>query len=90
MLAAVLAEQGKPEEACAMATAVLDGTPALGSNVVVQQLRDLTQLLGRYDSAKLVSDFLVRARSDIGQRLWFFRQPGDDSEAQHTFWGAQA
>ncbi len=80
MLAATLADQGKHEEACTVAAAVLDATPALGSHIVVQQLRDLTRLLEPHRSARPVNDFLTRLDSDIRQRLWLIRQPGGEGQ----------
>ena len=68
------------EEACTVATAVLDATPALGSHIVVQQLRDLTRLLEPHRSAGPVGDFLARLDSDIRQRVWLFQQTGNDGQ----------
>jgi hypothetical protein len=80
MLAAALAGDGQHEEACVVASEVLDVPPALGSHIVVQQLCDLASLLEPHRSAGHVSGFLTRLDSDIRQRLWLFRQIGNDGQ----------
>lgn len=84
MLAGTLAEQGRHEEACSAATVVLNATPALGSHIVVQQLRDLTRLLEPHHSARTVSDFLTRLDSAIRQRQWLFRELGNEGPVTAT------
>ncbi len=84
MLAGALAGQGKHEEACAAAGEVLDAAPALGSHIVVQQLHDLTCQLEPKRSAPPVGDFLDRLEADIEQRMWLFRQLGNDGRRPAT------
>src|SRR5207244_2709984 len=60
VLVRVLVAQGKPDEACALAQAVLDATQALGSFLVLQQLLDLKHAVERHRPNRVVSDFLSR------------------------------
>ncbi len=71
-LAAILIEQGNPEEACAVGYEVLNGTRALSSFLVVQQLRGLGQLLEPYRSIKAVSDFLACLVEELRRRMWLY------------------
>ena len=77
MLAGTLAQLGRHDEACAVASEIIDATPALGSHVVIQQLRDLARLLGPHRSNGPVREFLSRLDADIRQRQGLFRQPGN-------------
>src|SRR5207253_4816813 len=70
ILVRVLIAQGKPDEACALAQAVLDATQALGSFLVAQQLLDLKRAVERYRANNVVADFLSRLEDGLKDRMW--------------------
>jgi len=73
MLVTVLVGQGRPDEACAVARQVLDATQPLGSYLVIQQLRDLKQLLEPHRANKVVADFLVCLGEALRERTWLYQ-----------------
>src|SRR5260370_27329153 len=70
ILVRVLIAQGKPDEACALAQAVLDATQALGSFLVAQQLLDLKHVVQRHRANSVVADFLSRLDEGLKERMW--------------------
>jgi hypothetical protein len=82
ILVRVLVAQGKPDEACALAQAVLDATQTLGSFLVAQQLLDLKQVVERHRTNSVVADFLSRLDEGLKERIWLGRWLTKDG------WGA--
>ena len=76
ILVRVLIAQDKPDEACALAQAVLDATQALGSFLVAQQLLDLKHAVERHRANRVVSDFLSRLDEGLKDRMWLGRWLG--------------
>ncbi|HEV2375992.1 MAG TPA: helix-turn-helix transcriptional regulator [Streptosporangiaceae bacterium] len=72
LLASVLVAQGEPEAACAAARQALDATQTLSSYLVVQQVRELANLLQPYHACSAVADFLTAARAALSERLWLY------------------
>lgn len=73
LLIMALIDQGEPEQACAIAQDVLDSTQSLGSYLVIQQLRDIQQLLEPYNAAAVVREFLECLAEALRQRLWLYQ-----------------
>jgi tetratricopeptide (TPR) repeat protein len=73
ILIMALIEQGKPEQACAIAREVLNSTQSLGSYLVIQQLRDIQLLLEPYKSTAVVGEFLECLAEALRQRLWLYQ-----------------
>jgi tetratricopeptide (TPR) repeat protein len=73
ILVRVLIAQGKLDEACALAEAVLDATQALGSFLVLQQLLDLKHVVERHRTNCVVADFLSRLEEGLKERMWLAR-----------------
>ncbi len=69
-LAAVLAAQGHPEQACAVATEVIDSTQDLASYLIVQHLADVRGQLSPYSSSPVVISFIDYLRETIRTRTW--------------------
>jgi tetratricopeptide (TPR) repeat protein len=82
ILANVLIAQGEPEEACALAQAVLDATQALGSFLVLHQLLELKEVVERHRANRAVADFLSRLEEGLKDRIWLGRWLSKDG------WGA--
>lgn len=70
MLVSVLIAEGRPDEACAVATEVLDSTRSLGSFLVVQQLEQLERLFEPHRRSHDVSTFLDCLSTDLRERRW--------------------
>jgi tetratricopeptide (TPR) repeat protein len=70
MLVSVLIAEGKPDEACAVATEVLEATRSLGSYLVVQQLEQLERLLEPHRRNRDVSAFLDCLNAELRERRW--------------------
>jgi tetratricopeptide (TPR) repeat protein len=77
-LVRVLIGQGKPDEACALAQAVLDATQALGSFLVAQQLLDLKHAVEKHRANSVVADFLSRLEEGLKDRMWLGRWLGKE------------
>ncbi len=73
ILVRLLIAQGKPDEACALAQAVLDATQALGSFLVAQQLLDLKRAVERHRANHVLADFLSRLEEGLKDRMWLGR-----------------
>ena len=84
ILARVLIAQGEPDEACALAQAVLDATQALGSFLVLQQLFDLKHLVERHRANSVVADFLSRLEEGLKERMWLGRWLSTDGYGART------
>ena len=70
MLVSILVAEGKPDQACTVATEVLDTTRSLGSYLVVQQLDELERLLGPYRRNREVAAFLDTLNAELRERRW--------------------
>jgi tetratricopeptide (TPR) repeat protein len=73
ILIMALIEQGKPEQACAIAREVLNSTQSLGSYLVIQQLRDIQLLLEPYSATAAVREFLECLAEALRQRIWLYQ-----------------
>jgi hypothetical protein len=72
-LVMALIARGKPDEACAVAHEVLNGTQSLSSFLVLQQLRELHGLLTPYRSNRVVAEFLECLTGGLRERLQLYR-----------------
>jgi tetratricopeptide (TPR) repeat protein len=72
LLASVLVVRGEPEEACGIARQVLDATQSLGSYLVLQQLRDLGQVLEQYRAERSIAEFLTVLDETLRGGLWLY------------------
>ncbi|MGH3909038.1 MAG: hypothetical protein ACRDTE_33390 [Pseudonocardiaceae bacterium] len=84
ILCMVLIDLGKLDEACALARDVLNATQSLGSFLVVQQLRDLRQLLQPHRVNKVVADFLDCLDETLRERMWLYQWLNKDGDSQPT------
>jgi len=84
ILVRVLVSQGKPDEACALAQAVLDATRTLGSFLVAQQLLDLRDVMERHRTNSVVADFLSRLAEGRKERMWLGRSLSRDGWVART------
>jgi len=73
VLVRVLIAQGRPDEACALARAVLEATQALGSFLVAQQLLDVKDAVEVHRTNTVVADFLLRLEEGLKDRMWLSR-----------------
>jgi transcriptional regulator with XRE-family HTH domain len=85
-LVAVLVAQGRPDEACDIATDVLAATQALGSYLVISQLLDLVRQLQPYRSNAAVSSFLDCLEPTIQERLGLYQWLARDGRSQRSHW----
>ncbi|WP_280385324.1 hypothetical protein [Nocardia wallacei] len=69
-LAAIFADQGHPDHACALATDVLDQTGELASYLVVHQLDGLREQLLRYRTSAAVNQFLDYLDHTLRGKTW--------------------
>ncbi|WP_280454095.1 hypothetical protein [Nocardia brasiliensis] len=69
-LAAVLAEQGHPEQACAISSDVIAQTGTLASHLIVRHLQDLRQQLQPYRTSPSVTQFLECLGEAMRERTW--------------------
>ncbi|MCC3318281.1 helix-turn-helix domain-containing protein [Nocardia africana] len=69
-LAAILAQQGHPEQACTIATEVIANTTDMASHVLVRHLNDLAGHLKPYRSSPTVIAFGEHLRETIRARTW--------------------
>lgn len=85
LLVTVLIAQGKADEACAVAQAVLDATQQLGSYLVISQLLDLKQLLESHRAVnKTVAAFLPCLEEALRERLWLYQWLTKDQRGENT------
>jgi tetratricopeptide (TPR) repeat protein len=68
ILVSVLVAQGRCDEGCAIANEVLDATQSLESVLVLDQLRDLQEVLAPYRSGQMVAEFLGRLADILPER----------------------
>jgi tetratricopeptide (TPR) repeat protein len=68
ILASVLLAQGRREEGCAVASDVLEATHSLGSVLVLEQLRELQNVLQPHLSDEAVAEFLNRLGDVLPER----------------------
>ncbi len=80
----MLVAQGEPDEACALARAVLDATQALGSLLVAQQLLDLRRVVEPHRANSEVADFLSRLDAGLKERMWLGRWLGKEGWVGRT------
>src|SRR6266511_641762 len=81
-LATILVGQGELDTACAVGYQAVDGTRAVGSYLVVQQLHDLGRLLEPHRSIRVVAEFLEYLREGIRGRAWLSQWPSADPGCQ--------
>ena len=85
-LVAVLVAQGRPDEACDIATDVLAATQALGSYLVISQLLDLVRQLQPYRTNAAVSSFLDCLEPTIRERLELYQWLVKDGRSRRSHW----
>jgi hypothetical protein len=85
-LVAVLVAQGRPDEACGIASDVLAATQALGSFLVISQLLDLQRQLRPYRSSDTVNGFLDCMEQTIQERLGLYQWLARDGRSQRSRW----
>jgi transcriptional regulator with XRE-family HTH domain len=73
ILAQVLIQERKLDEACTVGRQILDGTTALSSFLVVRQLQRLRDLLAADHSAPAVAEFLEYLDGEVGRRVNLYR-----------------
>ncbi|MEV0790442.1 helix-turn-helix transcriptional regulator [Kribbella sp. NPDC050459] len=84
-LIASLIEQGEAEEACRVTRDVINSTQSLGSQLVVQQLRDIHDQLSPYADLPTVSETRQLLADTLRQRVWLQLWISSDAfEAQAT------
>lgn len=80
MLATVLTEWSRPDEACAVAREALTATSSLSSYLVIEQLQQLRQLLRPYRANVVVKEFLAELTGELATRStihqWLGAGPG--------------
>jgi ADP-ribose pyrophosphatase YjhB (NUDIX family)/transcriptional regulator with XRE-family HTH domain len=81
-LATILVEQGELDTACAVGYQAVDGTRAVGSFLVIQQLYDVRRLLEPHRSVRAVAEFLAYLREGIRGRAWLSQWPSVDPGCQ--------
>jgi hypothetical protein len=79
VLAQVLTQERKLDEACAVGRRILDGTAALSSFLVVRQLQHLRDLLAADQSAPAVAEFLGYLDEELPRRVNLHRALSADS-----------
>ena len=85
-LITVLVAQGKPDEACGIASDVLAATQSLGSFLVIGQLLELRQALQPHRSSTVVGDFLACLEETVRERLWRLPVAHQRPGSQHSQW----
>jgi len=85
-LVAVLVAQGRPDEACDIASGVLAATQALGSYLVISQLLDLQRELQPYRTSAAVDSFLDCLKQTIQERLGLYQWLARDGRSQRSRW----
>lgn len=68
MLATVLTESSRPDEACAVARDALEATSSLSSYLVIEQLQELKKLLRPYRTNVAVNEFLAELTGELAAR----------------------
>ena len=74
ILMMVLIAQDRMEEACFVGREVLEATESLSSYLVIEQLREVQDLLLPYRSNKAVADFLHQLRDALRERFLLYRR----------------
>ncbi|WP_216895666.1 helix-turn-helix domain-containing protein [Nocardia alni] len=74
-LAALLAQRGEPDHACAIAAEVITTTTSLASFLVVKHLADLQQQLQPYQAVPAVHQFLEHLGEGMRERMWIQQWP---------------
>ena len=82
ILVTVLIAQDDADQACALAQDVLDSTQSLGSYVVLQQLRDLKELLAPHQTNKTVADLLTCLDQVLRERSWLYQWLSKDGHGR--------
>ncbi|MEV6071955.1 helix-turn-helix domain-containing protein [Nocardia sp. NPDC052001] len=67
-LATILAQEGNPDQAHAVGSAVLDSTKLVASSVVIRHMGELHQRLQPYRHTSAIAEFLDRLGTDIRDR----------------------
>jgi len=85
MLVSICIAEGRPEQACAVATEVLGATRGLGSYLVLQQLDRLTRLFRPHRRSSEVAVFLETLGGELRERRWLANWlPAADGGAPST------
>jgi hypothetical protein len=79
-LASVLIAQRQPDQACDIASDVLNATQSLGSYLVISQLIQLRRQLEPYSGSAVVAEFLNCLQDTARERLAFYQLT---AEGQH-------
>jgi len=82
MLASLLVEQGELDRATMIGYDIVNGTQALGSFLVVQQLDGLRGVLEPYRSVRVVAEFTDYLREALTGRAWLSQWPSADPHCQ--------
>ena len=84
LLASALIAQSEPEQACTLIQEVLDATQSLSSYLVIQQLRELAQLLEPYRANQAVAVLCTSLHGALRQRLWLYPWLAPDNQHGST------
>ncbi|MBO2448728.1 hypothetical protein J4573_16620 [Actinomadura barringtoniae] len=78
LLITVLIAQDRPDEACSVGREVLDATESLSSYLVIEQLREVQDLLKPYRASRVVAEFLRRLHDVLRERVLLYRRLSAD------------
>lgn len=84
MLVTILIDQGRVDEACAIAHEVLDQTRALCSMLVVKQLEALGHRLAPFERNTDVAAFVAILRDELRERQWLVQWLPTDTDQPST------
>lgn len=80
-----LTEQGEAEEACRVTRGVIESTQSLGSQLVVQQLREIHDQLSPWADSATVSEIQQLLADTMRHRVWLQQWIASDAfEGQPT------
>ena len=86
-LASVLIAQHEPDQACDIASDVLNATQSLGSYLVISQLIQLQRQLEPHRSSTVVDEFLNCLQDAVRDRLAFYQLTAEDQSPRGTWEG---
>lgn len=73
LLAGVLVERGRPDEACAAVRQVLVDTKSLSSGFVISQLQKLRRMLEPHRGSRTVAEFIECLDAELKERMWLYQ-----------------
>jgi|SRR5947209_20371956 len=85
-LASVLIAQHQPDQACGIATDVLNATQSLGSYLVISQLIQLQRQLEPYSGNTVVTEFLNCLQDAVRDRLAFYQLTAEGQQRAGKAW----